>query len=693
MSKDGIVLGAGRRAGGWHVVAAHLVATAVSIGLALSLTASSTFAQAPPAGRAAAGPKLSTTPRTAKATATPAPATAPTGRPVVGGSPDANKPQIVAVVNREDISRNELAQQALWHYGEAVLESLVNRRVVTQQCEARGITVTKEEVRAEIERLATRFGLATDQYLQMLEEGRGISPAQYADDMVWPTLALRKVAAERLTVTPEEIEMAYETEYGPSVQVRVIVCDTEQKAQHVYQMVMQAPDDFPNIAKDESDDPNSGSARGLIQPIRRHLGDAAVEQAAFALQPGQISEIVPVNGKFVILKCEKQHPARPVAARESVDKILAEAIRDKKLQAAATDLFKELQSQAQVENIFNDPEKRKAIPGVAAIINGTHKITMRELAEECIDRHGEEVLDGTISRKLLEQALRSKKLAITEQDIDAEIAQAAMIMGKFTPDGGPDVQAWLDEVTNEQGMPLELYIHDSVWPSAALKKLVGEQVEITEADLQMGFEANFGPRVRVRAIVLNEMRRAQEVWEMARKNPSPEYFGQLAEQYSVEASSRSLAGQVPPVQRHGGQPMLEQEAFSLKPGELSGIVQVEDKFVIMLCEGLTQPVKVDFAEVRDELYTDLQEKKLRIAMADYFAQLKETAQIDNYVAGTTQSGVRNSDKVKLDPAIRKASATEELAMPAVEAPKAAKAAEGAPRAGTAQPAPAAPRRR
>lgn len=689
MSKDGIVLRAGRRLARRQVRVKCMCTIAGC--LMLSLYCSADVASAQNAQRPAAGPKLSTAPRSGKTPAAPATPPAPAGRAVVGGTSEATKPQVVAVVNREDISRNELAQQALWHYGEAVLESLVNRQVVTQQCAKRGIEVKPEEVRAEIDRLATRFGLATDQYLQMLEEGRGITPTQYADDMVWPTLALRKVAAERLTVTQEEIDKAYETEYGPSVQVRVIVCNTADKARQVHALAMQSPDEFPNLAKDHSDDRNSASARGLIQPIRRHLGDDAVEQAAFALQPGQISDIVPVGQQFVILKCERHHDARPVAAREGVDKILAEAIRDKKLQAAATDLFKELQSQSQVENIFNDPAKRKAMPGVAAIING-QKITMRELAEECIDRHGEEVLEGTISRKLLEQALNSKKLAVTEADIDAEIARAAMLMGKINDQGGPDVQAWLDEVTKEQGMPLDLYVHDSVWPSAALKKLVGEQIEVNEDDLRMGFEANFGPRVRIRAIVLNEMRRAQEVWEMARKNPSPEYFGQLAEQYSVEASSRALAGQVPPVQKHGGQPLLEAEAFALKAGELSGIVQVEDKFVIMLCEGLTEPVEVAYAEVRDELYTDLHEKKLRIAMGDYFARLKESAQIDNYLAGTTQSGVREDQKVRLDPSIRKASATE--ALPTVEAPKEAKAAEGVPRAGSAQPAPkATPTRR
>ena len=58
--------------------------------------------------------------------------------------------------------------------------------------------------------------------------------------------------------------------------------------------------------------------------------------------------------------------------------------------------------------------------------------------------------------------------------------------------------------------------------------------DITEEDLKMGYEANFGPRVRCRAIVLKEPRKAQEVWEKARRKPTVENFGNLAEQYSIE---------------------------------------------------------------------------------------------------------------------------------------------------------------
>jgi hypothetical protein len=318
-----------------------------------------------------------------------------------------------------------------------------------------------------------------------------------------------------------------------------------------------------------------------------------------------------------------------------VEERLRESIVEAKLRNVAAEIFKELQGQATVVNVFNDRAKSAQMPGVAATING-RKITLHELAEECLARHGVEVLEGTISRRLLEQELARKKLTVTQADLDAEIARAALAMGFKTADGKPDVSKWLANVSQEQGLSLEVYRRDSVWPSVALKQLAGE-VKITKDDLQKGYEANYGTRVRCRAIVLANQRKAQEVWEQARGNLSLEFFGQLAEEYSIEPSSKALQGKVPPIQRHGGQPLLEKEAFSLKPGELSSIVQVGDKYVILFCEGFTKPTAVSFDEVRQDIANDIKEKKQRIAMAEVFNQLKDSATIDNFLAGTTQS--------------------------------------------------------
>jgi parvulin-like peptidyl-prolyl isomerase len=565
----------------------------------------------------------------------------------------AKKPPIVAEVNNEPIGREELARECLLHYGVDVLESMVNRSLILTSCQQRNIVVTDQQIEAEIDRMARKFAVGKDQWLKMLQKERGITPVRYAKDIIWPTLALRELAKHQLDVTQDELDKAYESEFGPSVKVRLIALDSASEARRVHAEAVAKPQEFAALAKRYSKDVNSASAYGMIQPIRKHSGDPQLEAAAFSLKEGQISPIVQVGNLHVFVKCDGHIEARNVP-REKADPLLIEALKDRKLRDAASDVFKELQASAKIVVAYNDPVKSKEMPGVAAVIN-SQTITILELAEECIDRHGADVLQGTIHRKLLDQALRRRKLQVTDADIEGEIARAAASMGMVDGKGQPDVKGWIEHVTSSQNITREVYVRDEVWPSAALKKLIGGKVAITQEDLEKGYEANYGPKVRCRAIVMNNLRRAEDVWGMARdaldKTPDKavKVFGDLAEQYSIEAGSRSLRGEVPPIQKHGGQPNLEKEAFALKPGELSGIVQVGDNYVILLCEAYTKPIDTSFDEVRDMIYRDIHEKKLRVAMAQTFENLKANARIDNFLAGTSSLPKAETDKLAEDP--------------------------------------------
>jgi parvulin-like peptidyl-prolyl isomerase len=342
-----------------------------------------------------------------------------------------------------------------------------------------------------------------------------------------------------------------------------------------------------------------------------------------------------VGDKFVILKCEGMVEARQVDPNE-VREELTESIKEHKLREVAAGLFAKLQESAVIQNVLNDPQRQQSMPGVVATVNG-EKITMQELGQECLVRHGEEVLETEISHLLLEQELKRANSAILQAEIDAEIAHAATLSGVVNPQGQPDLQKWIKMATDDQGVSYAQYIRDAVWPSVALKKLTREQVAVTADDLDKGFQANYGERVTCRAIVLGNMRRAQEVWEKARGNTSIDYFGDLAEEYSVEPTSKALRGEVPPIRKYGGQPQLEDVAFKLKPGELSGIIQMGDKFVLLKCEGRTKPVEVNPAAVRDVLHQDIYEKKLRVAMAERYEAIRSKSRIDNYLAGTSHA--------------------------------------------------------
>ena len=569
-----------------------------------------------------------------------------------GGTKDANpdalprperpKHDVMAVVNGEDIRREALAAACVDRFGEETLEGMVNKRLIEHHCRNRNIAVTDAELSAEIDRMAARFKIGRQQWLQMLEKERGINEQQYTRDILWPTLALRKLAADQLQVSDQQVQEAYEAQFGESVKARLIVVATREEAEQLHRQLVANPNDFARLAMQKSQDINSASIGGLIQPIRHHVGDPGIERAVFALDPDQnpISPVIPVADQFAILKCEGKLPPREVPL-DSVRNELVERIKEEKLREAAGTLFEQLQKPATIQNVWNNPQLRQEMPGVVATVNG-EPIRYTELAEECLLRHGDQVLEVEISHLLLQQALAKQNAAITQQDLDDEISHAAKLAGVVDAQGKPDFDKWFKMATEEQGLKKEQYLRDSVWPSAALKKLTGGTIQVSNDDLAKSFEANYGERVRCRAIVLGDMRRAQEVWAKARENPSLDFFGDLAEQYSIEPQSKALRGEVPPIRRNGGQPQLENVAFEMADDELSGIIQLGDKFVILKCEGRTEPVKVKTQEVRDVLYQDIFEKKLRIAMNDKFTVIHDKARIDNYLAGTSQS----PDRVK-----------------------------------------------
>ena len=580
--------------------------------------------------------------------------------------------RLVAMVNGAEISQGQLAAECLSRHGTAVLETLVNKQIISQACQRQGIAVTPQDVDAEIDAMSRRFNVPRDKWIELIQQERGITSAQYAEEIVWPMIALRRLARAGIEPTPEEITKAFDNQFGPAVKARIIVVRSPAEAEKLRAQVLAAPDDFGALARQHSIDVGSASANGWVQPVRRHSGEPQFEAAVFGLEPGGISTVVQVADQFIVVKCEGHLPAAEVKL-DDVRPRLAEELRERKSRAASSDVFRQLQDAAIVENIFNDPAKSAAQPGVAALVNG-QPIAIDQVRDECLERHGNDVLEILVTRTILQQALEREKRQVSQAEVDAEITTAAERLGFRKPDGSADTAAWIERVTREQKLPVRHYVEDIVQPTVALKKLVG-QVAVTQEDLDKAFAATFGPRARCRVIILDNQRRAQEVWQLARQSPTVERLGELAEQYSVDPASRALRGEVPPIQRHGGQPALEREAFSLKPGELSGVLQVADRFIVLFCEGFTAPAEVKFAEVRDELYDDIFEKKQRIEMARFFSHLREGATIDNFLAGTSQSpkpgGPARTSTVPKTSLTK--SETEELAQPRAGSRRAAAA--------------------
>jgi hypothetical protein len=67
-------------------------------------------------------------------------------------------------------------------------------------------------------------------------------------------------------------------------------------------------------------------------------------------------------------------------------------------------------------------------------------------------------------------------------------------------------------------------------------------------------------------------------------------------------------------------------------------------------------MEIEPAQVQPMLYSDLHEKKLRIAMAERFEKLRGAARVDNYLAGASHAPTtRQAAAPRRDAAVRPAS--------------------------------------
>ncbi len=572
-------------------------------------------------------------------------------------SPLERVPKVVAIVNGQNIVRDQLARECLSRYGTIVLDNLLNKHLILQACKAQGISITEGDVRNEIHRVSNKFGLTAQSFLDTIEKERQITPSQYATEIVFPMLALRALAADKIQVSKEEVDRMLQSEYGPKVQARMIAVSDSNKANQLHAQVAAAPEQFKRIAKEQSEDAATASVEGLLPPIRQFSGDDQLERIAFQLQPNTISPVFQIGEMYIILQCVRHLEPTPPPPQmlPAIQERITDELRDRRLGKAADEIFKKLQETSQIVRVYGNPELEQRYPSVAGVIN-QQPVGLEHLAAECIARHGRQILKGEINRLLLEGALKKHNKQVTQQDLDAEIARAADSLGYIHSDGRPNVDAWVKSVLEEEGVTIEQYVRDAVWPSVALKKIVESRVQVTEEDLQKGFESNFGARAEVLAIVLSNQRVAEDVWKEARANQTEAYFGELAAKYSVEPVSRSNYGKVPPIRKHSGQPTLESQAFATAPGTISGLIAVGDQYVILFKQGMSTPVVQDLQAVRGELIREISEKKIRIEMQNELDVLMRESRIENFMQEKPTQAVEVKSATAATPSNRTAAA-------------------------------------
>jgi foldase protein PrsA len=280
-----------------------------------------------------------------------------------------NPTDAIAIVNGQTISRQQLADECVARKGKEILETLINRQLVEQALKAKKMEVTAADIDGEIDSVAGRFGIGREAWLRTLDKERGISPLQYARDIIYPALALRKLCTGRVEVTPDDLKKAFEAQYGDKLRARIIMVDKLSKAQDIWEALRKNPGGFEKMAQEQSMDLATRSLGGLLtEPITRHAHPANVADAAFQQlvdgdpndrdakhkpKDGDVTGPIQASeSTWVILRREGVIPATKGVSLEdaNIKKKTYEIIYEVKLKEEMGKVFEELIKAAEIEN-------------------------------------------------------------------------------------------------------------------------------------------------------------------------------------------------------------------------------------------------------------------------------------------------------------------------------------------------------
>ena len=253
--------------------------------------------------------------------------------------------EVVAIVNGQELSRQELANSLIDTYGREGLEILIRRTLVGQEADRLNIKVTQEEIAERIDYMVEgmikqqmkRGGLKDEDDLERELEKAGLTIEKYkrnvikslklTGDQVGAELLAEKIIKKTINITDEELHEAYEEQYGEKIIATQIVLRMKRDAEKILEKI-NAGADFGALARKESIDRASASRAGKMIPFGPY---GTLGKAAANLTKGKISEIIKTDSGYHILKVDNRVP-RSLKKFSEVKDDLIKLVTSRKIQ-------------------------------------------------------------------------------------------------------------------------------------------------------------------------------------------------------------------------------------------------------------------------------------------------------------------------------------------------------------------------
>lgn len=262
------------------------------------------------------------------------------------------KDNVVARINGEVITKDELYDVLVAQGGTEALDSLISNKIIDLELKKKGLEVTDANVEAELQKMIAQYGgqASFDQALASY----GYTESDIRKNIKM-NLSATKLVGDDVTVTEEEMK-AYFDENKASLDVpeqvkasHILVAD-EAKAKEV-KAKLAAGGDFAALAKEYSTDESNKEQGGELGFFSKGDMVPEFENVAFSLKAGDISEPVKTEFGYHIIKVSEKKEAKPATYDDSKAQI-KDMVMAQKLPTAFDTWMQAKYSEYKIENLL-----------------------------------------------------------------------------------------------------------------------------------------------------------------------------------------------------------------------------------------------------------------------------------------------------------------------------------------------------
>lgn len=264
-----------------------------------------------------------------------------------------NSNTVVATVNGEKITKEDLYNFLVKTNGEQALNVLIIEKIVRLEAEKENIEVTKDDIQAEMDKMIEEFG--GEEVFNNALTFYGVTRADMEYDIEM-NLYLERLLEPVIEITEDEMKNYFEENKDSfaqkeEVKARHILVEDEETAREVKEKIDKGGD-FEELAKEYSTDTGTKDKGGDLGYFGKGKMVKEFEDAAFSLDIGEVSEPVKSEYGFHIIKVEDRKEAKEANYEESKEEI-REKIFEQKYPEAYNNWIQKKLEEYDIETFLN----------------------------------------------------------------------------------------------------------------------------------------------------------------------------------------------------------------------------------------------------------------------------------------------------------------------------------------------------